>query len=110
MKPVASAFKMCVSHECGLLLERFDALKEEYTLLYDQHEGWRQSVLPPMQRFQILERMAWDLRQFQRQIQQFQNDLSVYRKSRVIEMGGRYDHEPIDRTGQRSWRTIKLDY
>ena len=67
------------------LLERFFMLKEQYTLLSDQYEGWKRHVLPDVPRSQILHQLHWDIQQYQKRLHQFQNDLSVYRKGKPYE-------------------------
>lgn len=76
--------KNAMYQERNRLLERFSVLREQYTLLFDQYEGWKRHVLPDV-RSQMLHQLQWDIQQYQRRLRQFQNDLSVYRKGRPHE-------------------------
>jgi hypothetical protein len=85
MNSPLSALKQRTSPEYEHLLEQFGALKEQYALLWDQYEGWKQSVLPDSLPLQLREQLSWERQRLQRQLHQFHNHLVAYQKSLATE-------------------------
>lgn len=58
----------------SLFRERFEALQEQYLLLTEQYEGWKQSGLPGEVLLPLLKRTTQDIRAFRNQLTQFKKD------------------------------------